>query len=151
MVYIKSILVPGCSAGGIGAAIALALAKKGHHVSATSRDTSKIPNEISCLSNVTTFAPDVSSTLSVQVTANALLRVVADSMCWLTTRALDIQCPFLTWISKRPSGYMILVFGAASAPSRRFLIFLLIAGRGRVVNMSSVGGTVYLPWICKFC
>ncbi|KXX76167.1 NADPH-dependent 1-acyldihydroxyacetone phosphate reductase [Madurella mycetomatis] len=39
----KTILVTGCSANGIGAAIANALAKQGHHVYATARNTSKIP------------------------------------------------------------------------------------------------------------
>ncbi|XDG08075.1 hypothetical protein ABKA04_007690 [Annulohypoxylon sp. FPYF3050] len=48
----KSILVTGCSADGIGAAIALVLAKRGHHVFATARNTAKIPEALSSLSNV---------------------------------------------------------------------------------------------------
>lgn len=50
----KSVLVTGCSASGLGAAIATNVAKNGgHHVFATARDTSKIPDKFSNLKNVT--------------------------------------------------------------------------------------------------
>ncbi|KAI1657539.1 oxidoreductase [Daldinia decipiens] len=57
----KSILVTGCSAGGIGAVIALNLAKSSHSVFATARNTSKIPEELSSLSNVTLNVPWMSA------------------------------------------------------------------------------------------
>ncbi|KAI9150480.1 NAD(P)-binding protein [Paramyrothecium foliicola] len=61
----KSILITGCSSGGIGAAIALHLAKRGHRIFATARTTSKIPEELSDLENVTGLSLDVTSTASV--------------------------------------------------------------------------------------
>lgn len=47
----KSILVTGCSAGGIGEELALALAKRGHHIFATARNPAKVPETISSLTS----------------------------------------------------------------------------------------------------
>ena len=49
----KSILITGCSSRGIGAALALALARRSHHIFATAQNPTRIPEEISSLSNVT--------------------------------------------------------------------------------------------------
>ncbi|KAK6065535.1 NADPH-dependent 1-acyldihydroxyacetone phosphate reductase 3 [Seiridium cupressi] len=61
----KSILITGCSVGGIGAAIAGALAARSHRVFATARDTSKIPETLSSLPNVTILKIDVCSPSSI--------------------------------------------------------------------------------------
>lgn len=68
----KTILVTGCSAGGIGAAVALELAKLNHHVYATARNTSKISAKLSSLSNVTVLQLDVTSDDSVRHAAEAV-------------------------------------------------------------------------------
>jgi NAD(P)-dependent dehydrogenase (short-subunit alcohol dehydrogenase family) len=39
----KTILITGCSAHGIGAALALSLAKRGYHIFATARSPANIP------------------------------------------------------------------------------------------------------------
>ena len=61
----KRILITGCSANGIGAALALALARKGHHIFATARNLSKIPVSLVSLSNVTPVQLDVTSPESI--------------------------------------------------------------------------------------
>ncbi|KAK8043807.1 hypothetical protein PG994_012645 [Apiospora phragmitis] len=61
----KSILVTGCSSGGIGAAVASALAARNHHVYATARDTSKVPESLTTLSNVTVLQLDVCAPSSI--------------------------------------------------------------------------------------
>jgi short-subunit dehydrogenase len=48
----KSILITGCSAEGIGAALALVLAQRGHHACVTARNVDKIPDTLKNLSNV---------------------------------------------------------------------------------------------------
>lgn len=68
----KTILVTGCSTGGIGAAVALALAKRSHHVFVTARSVSKIPPALSELSNVTVLPMDVASTSSVAEAAQTV-------------------------------------------------------------------------------
>ncbi|KUI73081.1 NADPH-dependent 1-acyldihydroxyacetone phosphate reductase [Cytospora mali] len=68
----KAILVTGCSTGGIGAAIVATLAKRDHHVFATARNTSKIPEELTGLQNFTVLELDVPSTASVAEAAKAV-------------------------------------------------------------------------------
>ncbi|CAJ2510214.1 Uu.00g061140.m01.CDS01 [Anthostomella pinea] len=143
---LKTILVTGCSAGGIGAAICGALATRGHHVFVTARDTSKVPESLSALSNVTVLRLDVCWTESVSETA----KLVAES-----GRGLDVlvnnagagyAMPLLDVdIERAQRLYDLNVWG----PIRAVQAFskLLIASRGRVVNISTVGAVVNTPWI----
>jgi NAD(P)-dependent dehydrogenase (short-subunit alcohol dehydrogenase family) len=85
----KTILITGCSAGGIGAALAHTLASQGHNVYATARNTSKIPTELSKLANVTTLQLDVTSTSSITEAAKAVAADGKGWTCWSTTPALD--------------------------------------------------------------
>lgn len=143
---LKSILLTGCSAGGLGAAIALALAKRGHHVFATARNISKIPEELTSLENVTVLSLDVLDTASVTEAA----KVVAESGRGLNTLVnnagggyaqpiLDVD------ISKAQRIHDINVWGTVRTVQA--FASLLIASSGRVVNISSVGSIVNTPWI----
>ncbi|KAI1117677.1 oxidoreductase [Nemania sp. NC0429] len=145
----KSILVTGCSAGGIGAAIAAALANRGHHVFATARNTAKIPEALSILSNVTVLPLDVGDAASVAAAA----RAVADS-----GRGLNVL------VNNAGVGYVrpVLDLDIATAqrlhdinlwgPLRTIQAFadLLIASRGRIVNVSSSASVIYSPWISAY-
>ncbi|KAK4107202.1 NAD(P)-binding protein [Canariomyces notabilis] len=142
----KTVLVTGCSAGGIGAALALALAKHGHNVYATARNTAKIPTELSGLPNVTTLQLDVSSSASVSGAAQAVSEkgkgldvLVNNAGFGLTMPLLDVD------VAQAQQLYDTNVWGAL----RTIQAFsgLLIASKGRVVNISSVGAVVNTPWI----
>ncbi|KAH7309548.1 oxidoreductase [Stachybotrys elegans] len=147
----KSILVTGCSAGGLGDALALALAlsQAKHHVFATARAPSKIPEELSRLENVTCLALDVADASSV---AAALKAVVAEG------RGLDIlinnagvgyTMPVLDVnIDKAKQVYETNVWGVLRTVQA--FADLLIASKGRVVTMSSVGPLVHTPWIAAY-
>lgn len=144
----KAILVTGCSAGGIGAALVLTLAKRDHHVFATARNTSKIPEELSRLPNVTVLELDVSSTTSVAEAAKAVATsghgldvLINNAGGGYAMPVLDIE------IEKAKRLYDINVWG----PVRTTQAFadLLIASQGRIVNVSTVGSVVNTPWICK--
>lgn len=145
----KSILVTGCSADGIGAAIALVLAKRGHYVFATARNTAKIPDALSSLSNATILSLDVGDPESIAAAAKA----VVDS-----GRGLDVL------VNNGGGGYVrpILDIDIAEAqrlydinlwgPLRMIQAFseLLISSRGRIVNVSSSGSFLNSPWMCRF-
>ncbi|KAK8061614.1 oxidoreductase- short-chain dehydrogenase/reductase family [Apiospora phragmitis] len=142
----KTILVTGCSAGGIGAAIASALATHHHHVFATARNISKIPESLSSLDNVTIFPLDVCDLASIR----EAVKFVTDS-----GRGLDVQVnnagaaygtPVLDIdIERAQKLYDLNVWG----PIRMIQAFskLLIASRGRVVNISTCGAVVYTTWM----
>lgn len=145
----KTVLITGCSAGGIGAGIALALAKRGHHIFATARNTAKIPEDLRNLSNVTVLQLDV----GYQASVTAAKQAVTDS-----GRGLDIL------VNNAGVGYVrpILDIDIAAAqrlhdinlwgPLRTIQAFadLLIARHGRIVNVSSSSAVINSPWICKF-
>ncbi|GKZ72762.1 hypothetical protein AnigIFM50267_009141 [Aspergillus niger] len=61
----KTILITGCSAHGIGAALALTLARQGHFIFATARNTTKIPESLSALENVQVLPLDVTDSATI--------------------------------------------------------------------------------------
>ncbi|KAI0420571.1 dehydrogenase with different specificitie [Xylaria grammica] len=146
---LKTVLITGCSDGGIGAAVALALAQQGHHVFATARTVSKIPPSLSELSNVTPLHLDVTSSDSVAQAAEAVAAsgrgldvLLNNAGAGYATPVLDID------ISKAQRLYDVNVWG----PIRTVQAFadLLIASRGRIVNMSTVGAVLNTPWISAY-
>lgn len=145
---LKTVLITGCSAGGIGAAVAHAFLKRGHYVFATARLPSKIPTDVSENPNLTVIPLDVESQVSV---AEAVKVVVASG------RKLDIlfnnagvahAMPILDMdIEHAKRVYDVNVWGVVRV-IQAFAV-LLIESRGRVVNVATVGTGVYTPWICE--
>ncbi|KAJ7784296.1 hypothetical protein B0H16DRAFT_1491985 [Mycena metata] len=142
----KTILVTGCSAGGIGAAIAYALAKRGHSVFATARDTSKLPPELATHTNVTALQVDVTSVESVAEAAKAVTAAGKGLHALVNNAGVGYTMPLLDVdVDRAMNLYDTNVWGTL----RTVQAFsdLLVASRGRVVNISSVGAVVNTPWI----
>lgn len=147
----KTVLITGCSAGGIGAALAHALAKRGHQVFATARNTSKIPSTLTSLPNVTTLQLDVTSASSVSEAAQAVAAATQDQ----GTRGLDVL------VNNAGAGYTMPLLDADLDDAQRLyevnvwgalrtvqaIAALLIEKGGRVVNVSSMGGALHTPWV----
>ncbi|KAI1084535.1 oxidoreductase [Whalleya microplaca] len=145
----KSILVTGCSADGIGAAMALVLARRGHYVFATARNPAKIPEVLGSLANVTVMPLDVADTASVAAAA----RTVAN-----TGRGLDVL------VNNAGIEYVQPVLDVDIAVAQRMLDInlwgplrtiqafadLLIASRGRIVNVSSSASVINSPWVSTY-
>ncbi|UNI16814.1 hypothetical protein JDV02_003214 [Purpureocillium takamizusanense] len=145
----KTILITGCSAGGIGAALAQALADQGHHIIATARSPSKIPLELRSLSNVITLALDVSSTESVIHAAKTVSEAGKGLDVLVNNAGVGYTMPILDVdVEQAERLYEANVWG----PVRTIQAFadLLIASEGRIVNMSSVGAVVNTPWIASY-
>ncbi|KAI0172926.1 NAD(P)-binding protein [Hypoxylon sp. FL1284] len=145
----KSILVTGCSTGGIGAAIALNLARGGHNVFATARNTSKIPEDLAGLPNAAVIELDIASEPSVTEAA----RLVAES-----GRGLDVL------VNNAGAGYGMPILDMDVEKARRIydtnvwgpvrcvqaFSDLLIKSRGRIVNISTIGAVFHMPWISTY-
>jgi NAD(P)-dependent dehydrogenase (short-subunit alcohol dehydrogenase family) len=157
----KTILITGCSANGVGSALALALAKHpdNHHVFATARSIHKIPKDLSSLPNVTVLQLNVTSPESVADAVEAVKAHSADSDDDDTAGAgLDVlvnnagvgyTMPLLdAQIDKAKEVYETNVWGVLRMVQG--FADLLIAREGRVVNLSSVGAVVNTPWIGMF-
>lgn len=144
----KTVLITGCSAGGIGAFIADSLIKRDHHVFATARNPSKIPSHLRDSPHVSVLELDITSHSSI---AAAVAKVAGSS------RQLDVL------VNNAGAGYVrpILDIDIDAAqklydtnvwgPIRMMQGFadLLIASRGRIVNMSTCAAPMNVPWICQ--
>lgn len=145
----KSVLVTGCSAGGIGAALAEAFHSKGYYVFATARTPSKIPKSLSDAKNVTVLQLDVLSSESIHSAAENVKReaggkldvLVNNSGGGLTMPALDVS---ITEGKK----LFDLNFWAPLAMLQAFSP-LLIQAKGCVVNNSSANAHISFPLFSK--
>ncbi|KAL4748945.1 hypothetical protein BDW72DRAFT_179179 [Aspergillus terricola var. indicus] len=155
----RTILITGCSANGVGSALALALAKHphNHHVFATARSVHKIPKDLSSIPNVTVLQLDVTSPESV---ADAVEAVRAHSASpdndddtvgagldvLVNNAGVGYTMPLLdAQIDKAKEVYETNVWGTLRMVQG--FADLLIARKGRVINLSSVGAVVNTPWI----
>lgn len=142
----KRILITGCSANGIGAALALALARKGHHIFATARTLSKIPESLVSLSNVKSIQLDVTSpepiTEAVRVVEDhgvGLDVLINNAGIGYTMPLLDVDIE-IAQQTYDTNVWGVLRMSQAFAP-------LLLRNRGKIVTLSSIGGVTSTPWI----
>lgn len=142
----KTVLITGCSQYGIGAALAERLADQGHTVFATARNPGRIPYELRDHEHVTTLTLDVTDEASIHAAVTAFKAAGHGGLDVLVNNAghgytmplLDVD------IDKAKRCHDVAVWG----PVRMVQAFseLLIASRGRVVNVGSVMGCLASPW-----
>ncbi|KAI2602583.1 oxidoreductase [Hypoxylon sp. NC1633] len=145
----KSILVTGCSANGIGAAMALELARHGHHVFATARNPAKIPEALSGLDDVTVIPLDVADSASVAAAAQAVADTGRRLDVLVNNAGIEYVQPVLDVdITAAKQLFEINLWG----PLRTIQAFadLLIASRGRIVNVSSSASVINSPWCATY-
>ncbi|KAA8651868.1 hypothetical protein EYZ11_004182 [Aspergillus tanneri] len=141
----KTILITGCSAHGIGAALALTLAQKGHHIFATARNPSKIPLCLSSHPNVTPLQLDVTSTTSATEAANAIEDHGSGLDILVNNAGAGYTIPLLDAdLDQAQQVYETNLWGVMRIV--QVLSGLLIANRGRVVNVSSAHSVLNTPW-----
>lgn len=141
----KTILITGCSAHGIGSALALALAQKGHHVFATARNPSKIPISLASLSNVTPLQLDVTSTTSASEAAKAVEDHGAGLDILVNNAGSGYTIPLLDAdLETAQQVYETNVWGAIRIVQA--FAGLLMERRGRVVNVCRADAVMSAPW-----
>jgi len=143
----KTVLITGCSNGGIGSALAIAFQKRGHHIFAGVRNPSKA-SDIASLLNVTILQLDVTSKDSIQ---KAVDTVKAETH----GRGLDVLInnaghgkigPLVEVdLSAGRELFEVNYWGMLSMTQA--FAPLLIRAHGTIVNISSTGGIVHTPWI----
>lgn len=142
----KTVLITGCSAGGIGSALAEAFQRRNVRVFATARDTSKM-SHLETLSNVTLLALDPTSDTSVQAAVRILEAQTDGKLDYLVNNAgQTIIMPTLDFdIQTAKSMYDINVWGLVRVTQA--LAPFVIAARGTVVNIGSIATSVNTPWM----
>ncbi|KAJ5531978.1 hypothetical protein N7494_008530 [Penicillium frequentans] len=142
----KSCLVTGCSAGGVGASLAEAFKDKGYHVYATARSPSKVPRSLHEASNATVLALDVTSSESIAAVAETVKRETGGRLAVLINNAgLGLELPALDTPIAEARRVFDSNFFAILEMIQVFSPMLIAAG-GCIVNNSSVGGRIPIPF-----
>ena len=142
----KTILITGCSAGGIGSALAESFQKRGLHVFATARSLGKM-SHLEKLSNMTLLPLDATSQSSVQSAVESVKAATGGTLDYLVNNAgqgmimptLDVD------IEAAKAMYDINVWGFLRVTQA--FVPLLVATKGTLVNISSIAIGLHTPWM----
>ncbi|KAK1249003.1 hypothetical protein MKX08_007223 [Trichoderma sp. CBMAI-0020] len=135
----KSVLITGCSAGGLGASLALAFQKHGYVVFATARSPEKIPSTLTGLPNVHVLSLDVTSDESVYAAAKSVKATLAgkgldvlfnNSGIGYSSSLLDLD------IERAKRLYEVNLWGVIR--TTQAFADLVIEAKGAIVNQGSI-------------
>ena len=144
----KSVLITGCSAGGIGSALATTFQQRKLRVFATARDPSKM-SHLSDISNITLVQLDPTSESSVQEAVKTVTAETGGTLDYLVNNAgQTIIMPTLDFdLDTAKKMYEINVWGMLRVT--KALAPLVIAAKGVIANISSISTAVNTPWMGK--
>ena len=145
----KTVLITGCSANGIGAALAQAFHQCHYHVFATVRNESKIPKNLSNAENVTVLKLDVLSADSIAAAVKTVEKATGGRLDVLVNNsgAVAIQ-PALDVPLEEGKQLFDLNFWAPIAMTQAFAP-LLIEAKGCLVNNTSAAAFTPIPLSSK--
>lgn len=142
----STVLITGCSDGGIGSALALAFQSRGFYVFATLRDPEKA-SELAKLSNVMIIKLDVTDAGQIAAAVQIVQGETGGSLDYLINNAgRNHFMPLLDEdidVAKRI--FDINVWGTL-AVTQAFAPFLIKA-KGTLVNITSISGYLNIPWM----
>ncbi|KAF2648588.1 NAD(P)-binding protein [Lophiostoma macrostomum CBS 122681] len=146
-----SVLVTGCSAGGIGSALAFSFASRGHLVFATARNTSKIDPQLATLSNVEVLELDTTSTESIAAAAEVVGKRTGGGLGVLVNNAgMGFVNPFLDVDLDAARKMFEVNFWGALMCIQGFKN-LLVKAKGTIVNNSSMAFAAPCPYLSLYC
>jgi len=145
----KYVLITGCSANGLGAALVDVFLQHDYHVFATLRTPSKAPSHFSTLSNITILALDVVSPTDIASAVDVVKKKTGGRLDVLVNNSGRFEVmPALDTSIKEGKKLFDLNFWAPLAMIQAFAP-LLIEARGCVVNVSSVAAVLPLYFQSK--
>ena len=149
----KSVLITGCSAGGIGASLCFTFQKHGWLVFATARNTAKIPKDLTSLPNVEVVQLDVVDPKSITAAVGAVQKLLAERNngsgldMVINNSGVGLPGPMLhADIDKTKAMFDTNFFGVVRVTQA--FMGLLIQAKGTLVNISSIAGEVPGPYEC---
>ncbi|KAK4233024.1 hypothetical protein C8A03DRAFT_39295 [Achaetomium macrosporum] len=143
---LKTVLITGCSAGGIGSALAMAFHKRGFRVFATARDLAKM-DHLADLANATLLPLDVTSRASIDAAVVAVKKDTGGTLDVLVNNAgMAYVTPGLDADVKYARDVFDVNFFGVVETTKAFAP-LVIAGQGTIVNISSAATHVTMPWM----
>lgn len=143
----RTVLITGCLAGGIGAALAKVYLDRGYHVLASARNTSKIPTSLATSPDVTSVTLDVCSAESIKSAVRQISEATGGQLDVLINNAgSSLSCPTLDTSLDDARTQMELHFIAPLAVTQAFFPLLLNGTHPVIVNNSSIAGETNLPF-----
>lgn len=145
---LRTVLITGCSEGGIGSALAVAFQKCNLRVFATARNPSKMAHLLT-LPNITLLPLEPTSAASVRAAVEQVQKETGGTLDYLVNNAgqtiimptLDID------IDSAKNMYDINVWGTIRVTQA--FTPLVIAAKGTIVNICSISTSVNTPWMGK--
>lgn len=145
----KIILITGCSDGGIGAALALELHRRGHRVIATARDVGKMAKLREA--KITTLTLDVTSSSSIDACVAEVSALTDDRLDMLINNAGGGYTMPLSDVELTPARAMFEQnFWSVLTVTQAFL-HMLIRSKGIAVNNGSLSAINPVPHYGMYC
>ncbi|OJJ64554.1 hypothetical protein ASPSYDRAFT_26545 [Aspergillus sydowii CBS 593.65] len=144
---LPTVLITGCSDGGIGSALAEAFHDRGFHVFATARSLPKMAH-LEKLENKTLLELDVESQSSIDAALEAVVKHTGGEgkLDYLVNNAgLNLNYPALDTDLAYAKKMFDVNFWAMVHVTHTFMP-LLIASKGTLVNNASLAGVLHVPW-----
>ncbi|KAK6194187.1 hypothetical protein LQW54_011690 [Pestalotiopsis sp. IQ-011] len=141
----ESVLITGCSDGGIGSALALEFQKRGYHVFATARDISKM-SRLDGLSDVTKLKLDVVSSDDIKAAVTAVDQAGGTLNYLINNAARNHFMPVLDEDLKAVRDLFEINFMAPIALTQAFAP-LLIKAKGMAIYVTSISGYLSIPYM----
>lgn len=144
----NSVLITGCSNGGIGSGLALAFQERGYQVFATARNTEKM-SDLKDLPNVTLLNMDVLSSSQIRAALDAVAEKTGGTLSILINNAARFHyMPLLDDdIEAAKQTYDTNVWGPLAVTKAS--VPLLTKASGMVVNITSIAGHNPVPYLGK--
>ena len=142
----KSVLITGCSDGGIGSALALNFQARGFHVFATARNVSKM-SALANLTSVTMLTLDVQKSTYIAAAVAAVQNQAGGKLDILINNASRNHFAPVLDIDIIEARHIFDVnFWAPLAIIQAFSP-LVITARGSIVNVTSISGHMNVPYM----
>jgi 1-acylglycerone phosphate reductase len=147
----KSILITGCSTGGIGSSLALSFANRNHLVFATARNISKISPVLADHPNVRVLVLDTTSQASITAAAQKVSQTTGGTLDYLVNNAgQGLAAPFLdTDMQKARDLFEVNFWGVLNCIQG--FKNLLVEGKGCIVNVASIAAVAPNPYESTSC
>jgi len=141
----KTVLIAGCSEGGLGSALAPAFLSEGYHVFAITRDVSKM-NALLNLPNVTLLALDVTIPSQVEAAVKSVKNEAGHLNILVNNAGRNHFSPALDIDVSEAKEIFEINLGGPLAMIKAFMP-LLWESKGIVVNTTSISGYLNGPYM----
>lgn len=144
----KTVLITGCSDGGIGSSLAQVFQSRGLHVFATARTVSKM-TYLEPLSSITLLPLDVTSSTNIDATVEAVKAKTDGKLDYLVNNAgINQYTPVLDIDINEAKKMFDTNYWGALEVTQKFSP-LLIASKGTIVSISSLSAHANIPYCGK--